>query len=302
LEWPWIIAVFVGAVLGLLHRFEQTEGVGMAAMWANPALMGILAGITWPKAAAAKSLGVSLTALVVATPLLGESLICLIYVLPWHLVIAPSVGAITAAIVRRTRRSAGTTALLLLIGFGQVAVAPRIDAATQDRSARVTFADRVIVDAPREVVWASIERLHLDFDHPSPWVVSALLPRPVAIRGGGADVGSERRVVFDNGVILARVTESDPPRRFAIDLSIEKSGPEFFDHWSELETSYFKLESLPGGRTAISHVTTYRPLAFPRWYFEPGERALGSLVQRYLLEAYANELDGAEGLLQAGLR
>ncbi len=188
----------------------------------------------------------------------------------------------------------------LLFAFGGAAAAPLLDARLADPDVRETYADTIVIDAPPEVVWASIERLHLDFATQAPWVVQAL-PRPLAIRGGGASVGSERRVIFDNGVVLARVTASDPPRSFEVALSVEQSGREFFDHWSDLETSRFVFEALPDGRTAVTHSTTYRPLAWPRWYFAPAERALGSVLQRHMLEAYAAELFPLEPALTAAL-
>jgi hypothetical protein len=116
-------------------------------------------------------------------------------------------------------------------------------------------------------------------------------------------VGDVRRVEFFNGVLLATVISSEPGRRFDIDLRVEQSGREFFDHWVELGTSTFVLDDAPGG-TALTHRTTYRPRAFPRWYFRPAERLLGCAVQQAMLDGYAAGLSGRQHkntLLEAAL-
>jgi hypothetical protein len=287
----WAFAAILGGVCGVLLNRDWVgggpEGVGFVGLAALPLLFGILGGVLRPAKPARTALVLSVICLLVATPLLGESVACLIVIAPWHLVLSPLFGAVAGFLVRRVQGP--SRVVLLLLGFGAAAASPVVDRSLADPDARETFADRVIVDAPPDVVWASIDRLQLDFTTPAPWVIAAALPQPLGIRGGGATPGSQRRVLFGNGVVLATVTASDPGRSFDLALTVERSGPEFFDHWAVLDQSQFELEALPDERTAISHVTTYRPLAYPRWYFAPVEHALGGVVQRYMLEAYAAE-------------
>jgi hypothetical protein len=75
-----------------------------------------------------------------------------------------------------------------------------------------------------------------------------------------------------------------------VELSIENSGREFFDHWVRLGRSTFRLERLPQGRTRIVHATKYWPRLRPRWYWAPVENQLAQVVQAYLLEAYAKQI------------
>lgn len=305
LHTAWALAAGVGGVAGVLTNRMVTgashNGVGMMTLLYTPFLFGVLGGLLQPLRPMRTALLLSVICLVVATPLLGEGIACLMIVLPWHLVISPGVAGIVGFVTRRLLRARRAKAAMLVLAFAGNAAAPAVDARLADPDARETFADQVVVDAPQEAVWRSIERLHMDFSTPAPWIVRAALPRPVGIRGGGAGVGDERRVLFDNGVVLATVTASDPPRSFDIDLKVVQSGPEFFDHWAVLERSRFVLDTLPDGRTAITHVTTYRPLAFPRWYFAPVERLLGKLVQRHMLEAYAAEVFPTEAAPMASL-
>ncbi len=292
-SWAKWVAAAVGAVVGALANRHiggpQLDGVGLASLYALPLLLGVLGALASPSRPYRGALVLSAISLLVATPLLGEGVICLIFIAPWHCLLSPLMGGLAAMFLRRYRTGSWSKAALVLLALGGAAGAPRLDARLADPDARETFADSVVVDATPEQVWRSIERLHMDFSTPAPLILAGL-PRPLGIEGGGAEPGAERRVIFDNGVVLARVTAADPPRSFDLDLSVEQSGPEFFDHWAELMDSRFVFEPLPGGKTRISHVTTYRPLAFPRWYFGRAERLLGPVVQRYMLEAYAAEL------------
>jgi hypothetical protein len=287
----WALAAVLGCVAGVLMNRETgltaREGVGVVSMFALPFLFGVVGGVLRPARPIRTALTLSMVSLAAATPLLGETVVCLVVLVPWHIVLTPPIAWMTAWIVRHSRP--GTDAALVLLAFAGAGTAPLVDARLADPDDRETFADQVVIDAPRDEVWRSVERLRMDFTTPAPWLLRAALPRPTGIRGGGADVGDARRALFDNGVILATVVASDAPRSFDITLHVEESGPEFFDHWAVLDRSSFVLDALPDGRTRISHVTTYRPLAYPRWYFAPIEHALGGVVQRYMLEAYAAE-------------
>lgn len=297
LKWPWVVAAGVGGVLGIFHLLGRGQTlpesgpqlVGQLGLYAAPLLLGILSGLFFRTRPVLKSLGLSLVCLLVVTPMMREGLLCLVFILPFHLVVSPLTAQLVV-ILRRTRRSAprpdGVELLLLLVPFA-AALWSRLN--PPDPVAPVILVDSVVADAPPEAVWRSIDRLQLQFTQPAPWLVRAGLPQPLEIRGGGAFVGAERRVVFSNGTVLAKVTRADAPRSFEVALSVEESGTEFFDHWSVLGDSRFELEAMEGGRTRITHSTSYQPLSYPRWYFEPIERYLGRRVQHYMIDTYARQ-------------
>ena len=287
----WAATVVLGVTGGLLVGMRNTSAdIGLLTLGAAPLALGALAGVGWPQRAVRMGLALSAATLLFAAPLMGEGAICLIVIAPWHVVIVPLVALISARATRRWQLGPWAKATLSAGLLALLVAAPRLDARYSDPPAPVTLSDRVVLDAPPEQVWASLERLHLDLDGRAPLWMRALLPVPREIRGGGAEAGAERRVVFDNGVLLATVVSAQAPDHFEVALSVEDAGREFFDHWIVLQRATFSFEALPDGRTAMTHTTTYQPRHAPRWYFAPIERALGDRIQGFLLEEYARQI------------
>jgi hypothetical protein len=268
-----------------LHTLSELPGViGVWTLVAAPVFLGILAGLGRPQAPAKAACKLVALCFLVGAPALGEGVVCMIFLTPIGFIVAPLVALITARF--------GKSRALLVIPF----VFPFLEPRPTDLPL-VTMTDSVDVDQPIERVWASIDTLHMTFLEPAPWLVRLGLPTPLRIEGGGTFVGAERRVVFDNGVVVATVTGSERLHHFAFDLRVEQAGREFFDHWSVLENAEFDFESLPNGQTRITHSSTYRAFIFPRWYAEPLERFGGQLVQRYMLEAYVKAIHGESDLV-----
>jgi len=310
-RWLWLVAAGVGGLVGIFHLLgrrphvvyllttdpssSRLTAVGQLGLYAAPLFLGVLAGLFFRTRPAVRALMLSAVCLAIAAPMLGEGLVCFILIVPLHLVIAPLSARAAHQFAASRRRhlpgAPGIQLLLLLVPFG-AALSNRLS--PPEPAEPVTMVDTVVANAPREAVWRSIDRLQLRFTLPAPWLLRLGLPVPLEIQGGGAYLGAERRVLFSNGTVVAKVVGAEAPQRLDLVLSVEHPGREFFDHWSILGTSRFDLEELPGGRTRITHATTYRPLSFPRWYFGPVERYLGRKVQRYMLEAYARQTFSAD--------
>lgn len=288
-----VIAGFVGGVCGLLtsgYMRTDTAGIGIWGLLSAPVHLGILAAVIRPDIPGRLSLAMSVVCVLAAAPIMEEGAVCLVVIAPWVVVLTPLIALLAGWGLRRlgwdgARGIALLSALVLPVSMTWADVELRRDMPEEI----LVFEDSVVVDAPRTAVWASIERLELDLDKGAPWVVRALLPRPIAILGGGAHPGAERRVVFSNGTVVATVTAAEAPSRFDIDLRVEDAGVEFFDHWTNLRDSTFELEELPGGKTRVVHRTRYEALCFPRWYFAPVEEYFGRKLQAHLLEAYADQ-------------
>lgn len=303
--WPTVVAVLLGGLIGFLHLISRSReaphalthpvanAVGQIGVFAAPVFLGILAGVVWPAKPYLRALLLSLCCLLIGAPLMGEGAICLIIAIPIA-VLTTLLSALCASAI--ARRSGRASYLLLVLPFA-ASEYERLHPTPLPQPE--TIADSVIVPASPAQVWRSIEMLDIRFLKPAPWITRIGAPAPHALQGGGAFVGAERRVLFGNGVVLATVIKALPEERFDIRLSVEKSGREFFDHWMVLGDSSFMLAPLPGGRTRLTHVTTYRPLSSPRWYFRPVERFLGHAIQRYMLEAYAEQhFDAARPLVR----
>ena len=281
------VGVFSGLLLLVGIRklggpaMQAVTPLGALTIAAAPLFLGILSASFLREGAIRFGCGLLAICLVLAAPWTGEGAICILMYSPFALAIT----AVSALIVSRMRGSAILPWLLLPLPFAGLvwdqANPPRLDEATVTSSA--------IVDAPVEAVWASLDRLQMPFVAQLPWVVERLLPVPVEIRGGGTRPGDERRLVFANGVVLAKVVAAVPEERFEVALLVEQSGREFFDHWVSLRDSTFTLERLAGDRTRITHQTRYQPRLEPRWSWAPIEKHLSGLIQGYMLEAYGKQ-------------
>jgi hypothetical protein len=275
----------------LNHGGRQNDtfvGIGVASLASGPWIMGVLAGIFRTEKAVRTSLLLCVVSLLTFAPLAGEGAVCLIYIAPWFLVVAPVSALVTRAVVRWRKKTRQPLAaiFLLLLPSGSFWLEERFTT----RAESVTLSNSVIIAAPVEQVWAELATVNLSVAQPAPVLVRALLPVPLGVVGGGAHVGAERRVLFHNGVVIARVIRSEPPLRFEMDLSVTDPGKEFFDHWARLGRSAFVLEPLPDGWTRLTHATSYEPRVTVRWYSEPIERWLGQLLQGYALQAFAEQL------------
>lgn len=295
----WLVAVAIGAVGGLLflggRLSTSSDGanqalgsIGWVTLTTGPWIMGVLAGIFYPEKAMRTSLLLSVVSLLIFAPLAGEGAICIIFIAPWFLVVAPVSAALTAAVARWRKRTQQPLAalFLLLLPSGALWLEERFPTPVEP----VTLSNSVIIPAPVEQVWDELAAVDLSVTRRTPVLIRALLPQPLGVAGDGAYVGAERRVTFHNGVVLARVIRSEPPLRFEMDLTVTESGREFFDHWAKLGRSSFVLEPLPDGRTRLTHATSYEPRVTVRWYSEPFERRLGELLQGYVIEAFAEQL------------
>ena len=300
----WVTAGGLGAIAAILHApnlilwalgrhspGEDLMALACLVQYASPVILGVLAARESASGAIGRALKLSFFSLLVALPLMGEGLICLILLVPWFLVIAPLVAAISVWVNSRFRRpSSGAGANLLLWTAIVAGSLPTARERAQEPSISIT--NSVIVAGSRSAVWASIDQLHMPMETELPLLHRWLLPIPTAIDGGGADVGSVRTVSFNNGTVVATVNASSDPSSFAFELETHATGPEFFDHYVKLERSEFNFTDAGNGATRIEHTTRYQPLAYPRRYFEPLERALGGYLQGALLTAYEQRMAG----------
>lgn len=298
-KYAFVAAAALGVISGVLHligaldppdgmflNFDDFQIAGQLLLWGAPIATGVLAGRAWPEAPVWSGLKLGLVSIVCAAPLLFRGLLCLIYIVPVTMVVAPLIAKLVSLIVRaRQKRSLPPIELLLLLApLGPAADAWR----TMADVAPVEISDSIVVSRPTMEIWTALDRVDFVPERPAPWWMRAFLPTPLGVTGSSM-LGALRHVRFTNGVVQARVTEASPGRRLAFELSIEERGPEFFDHYAVLLNSEFVLEAISSDTTRVTHRTRYRPTSYPRWYFEPGERFLGSQVQGYLLQAFAEQ-------------
>lgn len=291
------LSVVVGTVCGLVVVAEGSASAALPALliYAAPLAIGLICGALVPRTPW-RSLGTALQAVLLASlaeaACFREGLVCLIVVVPLYLLIALPCSALMAWAVRRFGPPSGWLLLLLPVALAW-------GLTHRPSPSWEWIEDAIELPAPPEVVFQDISRLDLPIDTAPLWMEAIGLPRALAIEGNGASPGSERRIRFANGTLLAVVTEADAGRRFRLALSVEESGHEFIDHWVTLGESTFEFVPLASGGTRVVHRTAYLPRAHPRAWFLPIEQRLGHALQSHLLESWAARAPVAPLLAQA---
>jgi hypothetical protein len=248
-----------------------------------PLLLGLFCANTRPQRALGSALKYTTVLLCIVSPLLGEGAVCVLMAAPIIYVVVIVVVLVYSWLSDNNRTK-----------FNAIAILPFLyavwDARPPEQSQLVTISDSVEMQASPEVLWETFAHLALPLDQPLPLFLRAGFPEPQEIRGEGLFVGAERRVIFDNGTIVARVDAVEFPKSFHVTLSYEGIGHEFFNRWMILEEATFTLNALPGGSTRVTHQTSYRRLLSPGLYFAPLEEYGAHLLQQYLLEVCASYL------------
>ena len=249
-----------------------------------PLLLGLYCANSRPYGGLGSALKYTTVLLCVVSPLLGEGAVCVLMASPLIYLIVCVVVWIASWLSDSNRAK-----------FNAIAFLPFLyavwDARPPEQLPVVTISDSVEMPAPPEVVWETFAHLALPLDQPLPFFLRAGFPGPQEIRGEGLFVGAERRVIFENGTIVARVDAVTFPSSFHVTLSYEGVGHEFFDRWMLLDEATFTLEALPGGHTRVTHQTSYRRMLSPGLYFTPLEEYGAHLLQQYLLEVCASYIE-----------
>ncbi len=266
-----------GALFVLIYRTLVVAHLdrGLAMFVGVPMFLGMFAAGTTPRNAVGASMKYLTLCLCVIAPLLGEGSVCLLMSAP----IVYPITALTAWL--GSRPSGGKLRAVALVPF-LVALYARTPTSELPL---VEVSDTLEVDGTPDEVWGEMDRVTLPLEAP-PLFLRAGFPTPKAILGEGLSPGSERRIVFDNGTVVAHLTAMGPGLRAAMTMSYEKVGHEFFDRWLLLEDSMFAFDPIPGNRTRITHTTHYRRLLAPAFYFGPLEEYGVHRMQRYLLTSF----------------
>ena len=137
------------------------------------------------------------------------------------------------------------------------------------------------VDAPPEKVW---ERLlfYEQIDEPPPLHLRLLLPVPIETVGRKTQVGDEARCLYRGGYLIKRVTDLEPPRRYAFEV-IEQSLD--VGRGLRLSGGEYVLRGLSPRRAELEVTTRYVSAKSPRWLWEPVEKAVCHSFHRHILRA-----------------
>jgi hypothetical protein len=222
-----------------------------------------------------------------------EGWVCLLMSTPL-IVIGLTIGALFGVIVRRklideTPKPHVTALFLLLVVPFFLMGANRAEEKSRRTPRAETITNKLIVDAPPEVVWNQLKSV--DKISGSKGLLMRIgLPVPVSCAMEGEGVGAKRTCYFESGHIEERVTEWDPPRsmKFAITEFDVPGRP-----WLSFQDAEYQLTQ-DNGHTVITRRTTIVSRLSPAWYWRRLEQIGVETEHEYLFQELKRRMDGAK--------
>jgi hypothetical protein len=128
-----------------------------------------------------------------------------------------------------------------------------------------------------------------------PVYLRLLLPVPIETIGPKSAVGDEARCVYERGHLIKRITQIDPGRHYAFEVSeqaLEGRGG------MRLSGGEYTLRALGDDRTEVTLATHYVSPRRPRWFWRPIERMVCHAFHRHILRAMRRKLESPEGTVR----
>ncbi|MBE3000315.1 hypothetical protein IDM40_16635 [Nocardiopsis sp. HNM0947] len=273
-----------------------------------PALLAVLVVLfARPRSAVGIALAVLTVALLLAGPLLGEGMVCLV-------IAAPLLYGVTALVawflVRVTgsgddRSSHVLVVLPLLVlltaeGIGGFSLLPR-----EGRGE----GGRVVAAGPEHVAAALAEPP--EYDEPEAlFLRSVPFPTPVEAAGEGLEPGDTRHVTFTDRRVLRPCAEPEPRH---MELEVAESHTHAyggrvvftvtddtaFDRWMRMHGAEVVWERSATGGTRLDWTLEYERTFEPSWYFGPVQAYAADRAAAYLADTFAEAALGRAALEQA---
>jgi hypothetical protein len=247
-----------------------------------PTLLGILTALSSPpKTATGTTVRVTVLALLLSGPLLGEGFICILMATPLFLLVAVTSGVFADRQIRKNRRHL-SLGFLVLIPFCFEGTTPYLSF-PRDESVSV---QRVIEATPLQIERA-LSRPPL-VTSPLPAFLRLKFPMPTEARGTGLGVNDTRTIHFAGGEghpgdLTLRVVDHQPGRiLFAVEE--DKST---IAHWLDWRSSDVRYEAVDSTHTRVTWKIYFTRRLDPAWYFGPWERYAVSKAADYLITANA---------------
>lgn len=234
---------------------------------------------------------------------LWEGLICALMFAPIGL-IAGMIGGGMAGLWVRHRRRKMTQIPLACIMILPLLITPWESRVFARRDLR-TVENVIVIQAPANVVWQSIERVPRIDPHelqPS-WSHTIGFPNPVEATLSSEGIGGVRHATFEGGVLFVEtIDEWEPQRRlgFSIRAQTEQIPPTTLDEHVTVGGKFFDvlygeyvIEPLANGGTRLHLLSHHRLSTDFNWYAHLWTDAVMSDLQKRILFVVKNRSESA---------
>lgn len=141
--------------------------------------------------------------------------------------------------------------------------------------------------ATADQVWQRL-MFYEQLDQRPPFHLRMLLPVPIKTIGDKSHVGDEARCLYEGGHLIKRVTEIEPNKRYAFEVTeqeLELGGG------MRLSGGEYVLEESSPGTTEVKLSTRYQSPRQPRWLWQPIEAAVCHSFHRHILRAMRRSVE-----------
>lgn len=161
---------------------------------------------------------------------------------------------------------------------------PTTDGNAPNQAAIVT---QMKFSATADQVWQRL-MFYEQLDQRPPLHLRLLLPVPIKTIGDKSHVGDEARCLYEGGHLIKRVTEIEPNKRYAFEVTeqeLELGGG------MRLSGGEYVLEESSPGTTEVKLSTRYESPRQPRWLWKPIEAAVCHSFHRHILRAMRRSVE-----------
>ncbi|PWV45071.1 hypothetical protein [Nocardiopsis sp. L17-MgMaSL7] len=302
----WVLAGIVLAAFAALLAVRVTRfgGLDQTALFyvGLPAFLALLVILcVQARGGLGTAMAVTTVCLLLAGPMLGEGMVCLVISAPLIYGVVALVAWVVTSLRRRGRRhphamlAVPILFALAMEGIGGFSLLPREDSGTGS----------VLVGAtPAEV--AAALAAPPGYDAPDAFLLSAVpFPEPVEAVGSGLEAGDTRTVHFTPRRTLAPGAEPTP-RHLGLEVAesdvradggrvvFEVTEDTAFANWMEMERAVATWRGEPDG-TRLTWEIEYTRTYDPSWYFGPVQSHVTGLAADYLARTFQEEAQALTG-------
>lgn len=150
-----------------------------------------------------------------------------------------------------------------------------------------SVATSMIFEAGPAEVWEGL-MFYEQIERRPPLHLRLLLPVPIETAGRKSEIGDEARCLYRGGYLIKRVTQVEPRRRYVFEVAEQALA---VGGGVRLSGGEYVIRELAPGRAEVRIVTRYTSARWPRWLWQPVERAVCHSFHRHILRAMRREVE-----------